>query len=271
MDGWRQKEQVRLTDGPELLVDVVRFRALAAVVAAHHPAAQPLCDACLTTLTEAAALYRADFLAGFTLADTAEFDTWQTLQTETLRLALADVLEKLATNLAGRKEWDPALGHARRWLALDPLHEPAHRLLMQLYARSGDRGAVAHQYRECVKVLQEELGAEPEPETTALFKASPGLPSRPLLPLSHSPTPCPQPPPRPDAVHRPAGRTEPARRTPGRSLMPDADRARPRRHRQDPAGDPGRAPRPGAVPPGGLLRGSRAADLGRADLDRDPA
>jgi len=164
-------DQIRLTAGPDLLVDVVRFRALAAAVTAHHPAAQLLCDACLTRLTEAATLYRADFLAGFTLADTAEFDTWQTRQTETLRLTLADMLEKLATALAERGQWDAALDQARRWLALDSLHEPAHRLLMQLYARSGDRGAVAHQYRKCVKVLQEEIGAEPEPETTAILES----------------------------------------------------------------------------------------------------
>ena len=48
-------------------------------------------------------LYRADFLAGFTLADAVEFDAWQTFQTESLRLELAATLEKLAQGLAGRR------------------------------------------------------------------------------------------------------------------------------------------------------------------------
>ncbi len=63
---------------------------------------------------------------------------------------------------------------------------------MQLHAGDGDRAAAVRQYRECVKVMHEELGVEPEPETTALFEAirggTAGQPS-PVLPLSPSPTP----------------------------------------------------------------------------------
>jgi hypothetical protein len=36
-------------------------------------------------LAEAVQLYRDDFLAGFTLHDSASFDDWQRLQTEALR------------------------------------------------------------------------------------------------------------------------------------------------------------------------------------------
>ncbi len=171
--GWVEVEgdQVALRGGPELRVDVGHFRAALAQVAAHsHPRFRP-CDACLALLAEAVNLYTADFLAGFTLADAVEFDAWQTFQTESLRLELATALEQLACGLAGRQQYDAALPHARRWLALDPLHEPAHRLLMQLYAWAGDRAAVARQYRECSKVLQAELGVEPEPETTALYES----------------------------------------------------------------------------------------------------
>ena len=145
-------------------------------------------------------MYRADFLAGFTLADAVEFDAWQTFQTESLRLELAAALEKLAQGLAGRRQWEAALGHARRWLALDPLHEPAHRLLIQLHAWAGERGAAVRQYQECVKVLQEELGIEPEPETTALFEAIRGGAAGeafPVLSLSHSPVPAHTLPPDP--------------------------------------------------------------------------
>ena len=163
-----------------------------------------------------ASLYTADFLAGFTLEDAAEFDDWQTFQTESLRLELAGVLEKLAQGLAGRQQWEAAIGHARRWLALDPLHEPAHRLLMQLHAWAGDRAAAVRQYQECVKVLQAELGIEPEPETTALFEAIRGgtTPAN-LLPLSHSPSPplpcttC-RPTPRPSSAARPSWRRSPS-------------------------------------------------------------
>jgi len=164
-------DQVAWRGGPDVTADVVRFRALTAQVAAHHPAASPLCDACLAALRAAAALYRADFLAGFSLTDAVEFDAWQTIQTETLRLELAGVLEKLAHGLAGQGQYDEAISIARRWLGEDPINEAAHRALIAFHGRSGDRAAAARQFSECTRVLQAELGIAPEPETVALHEA----------------------------------------------------------------------------------------------------
>ena len=64
-----------------------------------------------------------------------------------------------------------AIGHARHWLAVDPLREEAHRWLMQLHAATGARDAALRQYREAVRILDEELGVGPLPETTALYEA----------------------------------------------------------------------------------------------------
>jgi DNA-binding SARP family transcriptional activator/predicted ATPase len=183
-------DEVAFQDTPQARVDVARFHALLGQVAAHGHAPDHLCDDCLAALTEAADRYRGDFLAGFTLADAAEFDDWQTFQTESLRLELAGVLEKLAQGLAGRGQWDAAIGHTRRWLALDPLNEAAHCLLMRLHAGAGDRAAALRQYQECVKVLQEELGIEPEPETTALqgaIRSGAAEHPSPAPALSHAP------------------------------------------------------------------------------------
>jgi DNA-binding SARP family transcriptional activator len=162
-------DRLALRQAAGLSVDVLRFRELLAKVTAHSHSAYRLCDDCLNALSEAVALYRADFLAGFSLKDAAEFDAWQTYQTETLRLELGSALEKLATGLAGGRQYTAAISHARRWLALDPLNEAAHALLLCLFAWSGDRAAVARQYGKCVRGLADELGVEPEPGTTALF------------------------------------------------------------------------------------------------------
>ncbi len=171
--GWLALEyhRVALPAQPGLRVDVRRFYALSARVAAHRHAPQQLCDDCLAALAEAPGLCRDDFLAGFTLKGSAEFDTWQTFTTESLRLELAAALEKLGGALHARGQIEQALPHARRWLALDPLHEASHRLLMQLHAAAGDRAALARQYRQCVDVLAAELGVEPAPETSALYYA----------------------------------------------------------------------------------------------------
>ena len=216
--GWIEAEgdQIAFRAEPGLQVDVERFHAVLAQVAAHSHPPHRLCDACLANLAEAAGFYTGDFLAGFTLEDAVGFDDWQTFQTESLRLELAGALERLAQGLAGRQQWEAAISHARRWLALDPLNESAHRFLMQLHAWAGDRAAAVRQYQECVKVLQEELGIEPEPETTALFEAIRGgtageaCSHSPVLPLSHSRAQPACPTPRPSSVARPSWRRSPS-------------------------------------------------------------
>src|SRR5262249_31619547 len=74
--------------------------------------------------------------------------------------------------LAHRRQmgsWESAVETALKLLTLDPLHEPVHRVLMQLYVDLGRRGAALRQYHRCARTLQHELGTEPETETKALY------------------------------------------------------------------------------------------------------
>ncbi len=127
-------------------------------------------DERLARLQQAASLYRDDFLSGFTLADSEPFDEWQAQQAESLRRKLAEALQCLAVSYQEYGELADAITQTRRWLALDPLHEPAHRLLMRLYAQSGDRSSAVHQYEECVQTLADRLGMDTEEATTALYE-----------------------------------------------------------------------------------------------------
>ena len=205
-------DQIALPDAAGLAVDVRAFRASLAAVTRHdHPHGQA-CSECLAELSRAADLYRGDFLAGFTLADAPDFDTWQTCQTETFRLELAEALETLAEVYASRHEPEHGLPYARRWLSLDPLCEPAHRCLMRLYVAAGDRHAAFQQYTACQEALKKELGIPPDPRPRRSTSGSRPV-SSPLLPLSqsptlllpHSPAPlllCPLAPPLPSSVAR---------------------------------------------------------------------
>ena len=121
-------------------------------------------------LRDAAQLYRDDFLAGFTLRDSAPFDEWQRSWADRLRRDLADVLEQLSALDVEAGALTEAIASAGRWLSLDLLNEPAHRALMRLYARAGQRSAAVQQYRECVRVLDRELGVAPLEETTRLYR-----------------------------------------------------------------------------------------------------
>ncbi|MDQ3646323.1 MAG: AAA family ATPase [Actinomycetota bacterium] len=154
-------------------LDVAEFRRLHTSARFHEVrhGDDDHCPECFDRLSEAADLYRDEFLAGFGLRDSPDFDDWQIAQAEALRRELAEVLERLVILSARRGDHRTAIAHARRWSDLDPLHEPAHRWLMDLYARSGDRSAALRRYDECLLVLDRELGVEPLEETVALYRA----------------------------------------------------------------------------------------------------
>jgi DNA-binding SARP family transcriptional activator/tetratricopeptide (TPR) repeat protein len=124
----------------------------------------------LGSLGEAADLYRDDFLAGFVLRGCPEFDDWQRFVAEDLRQRFGAVLAALVAARIAVGKLEAALSSARRWLALDPLHEPAHQTLMRLYAWTDQRAAALRQYRNCVRVLERELGVTPLSETTSLYQ-----------------------------------------------------------------------------------------------------
>ncbi len=196
-EGWVEadREAVTLARRPGLDVDEFRAR-----LALGRPAATPLAER-VRALTDAAALYRDHFLAGFSLKDAPDFDEWVFFQAEGLKRDLAFVLETLVRL---HLDADPAAGlePARRWLALDPLNEAAHRALMMTYARSDQTAAALRQYDECVRVLRAELSVAPSAETTALAQQLRAGGARPA-----------EPAPAPAATSR-AGSRLPAQATP---------------------------------------------------------
>ena len=184
------RETVELNPAYPLRVDVRDFEQGAGAIAAHGHDAREVCPRCFDPLETSIGLYRGDFLEGFTLRDSAPFDDWQFYESDRLRRQLAGFLELLAAGLAARGELDPALEHTRRWLSLDSLHEPAHRALMRIYAQRGDRTHALRQYRDCLRILDQELGVSPLEETTRLYEdilenrfkpaGAPGRAARPL-------------------------------------------------------------------------------------------
>ncbi len=163
-------DTIRVHPRAELWLDCAVFRkhVTAGLAAAPQDVFAP---ERLAHLNAAVELYTEDFLAGFTLPDSPTFDEWQFFQRESLRQLYGQVLEQLVQAYRGQQAWNQAIAYARRWLALDGLHEPAHRMLMRLYAWAGQQAAALRQYQECARILAAELGAAPEEETTALYEA----------------------------------------------------------------------------------------------------
>jgi DNA-binding SARP family transcriptional activator len=165
------REMVGLNRPAEVWTDVAAFRRALAARDEHGHPDDDVCPDCLPPLTTAVALYDDHFLAGFTLPDCPEFDEWQFFEAENLRHKLAAALERLIAIYLEEEQYEQALPIARRWLKLDPLHEPAQRELMKLYALSGQQAAALRQYESGVALLDEELGVAPEEETTRLYEA----------------------------------------------------------------------------------------------------
>ena len=129
-------------------------------------------------------LYRDDFLAGFTVRDCPDFEDWQASVREELKQLLARGLQRLVAACVAAGELERAIGHARRWLQLDQLHEPAYQAMIRLYEWTGQRSAAMRQYRSLVHVLDRDLAVRPLPETTRLYEdvragrlAAPPLPT----------------------------------------------------------------------------------------------
>lgn len=164
-----ERDLVQLEPTVDLWLDVMEFRQIVAASLQRDSGA--ILDELRRPLEEAVDLYTDDFMAGFSLPDCAEFDDWQFFQREELRQLLASTLEKLMGFYEEQAQFEQAISFARRWLAMDRMHEPAHRHLMRLYACAGQQSAALRQYEECVRILDEELGVEPEDETSDLFEA----------------------------------------------------------------------------------------------------
>ncbi|HUK08536.1 MAG TPA: BTAD domain-containing putative transcriptional regulator [Stellaceae bacterium] len=120
------------------------------------------------SLKQAEKLYAGDLLEGIDTVS-EQFDTWLATERMRLRDRAVDVLERLAQTHMDTGEWEAALDAGRRLLALDPVREDGHRVLMRLYDRTGRRVLALRQYRILVETLRRELDAAPAPETERVY------------------------------------------------------------------------------------------------------
>lgn len=123
-------------------------------------------------LENAVALYRGEFLAGFSLPTSPEFDVWVSTEREHWRHEYLRALARLVRGYAAMADTTRAIDCAQRYLAMDELSEEMHCRLMELYAAAGNRLAALRQYETCVAALERELGVDPLPETQATYQAT---------------------------------------------------------------------------------------------------
>ena len=94
--------------------------------------------------------------------------------TQDPRQALAGLFEWaagwLATDAAGRQDWQRVVHYGQLIVGRDPGDEAGHRWLIRAYATLGNRSQALRQYQACEQRLREEFGVPPSDETRALIE-----------------------------------------------------------------------------------------------------
>lgn len=140
-------------------------------VPASPPASAGQFAALLARLSRQVALYRGEFLAGFSLPECPEFEDWLLSQREALQRHALDLLSRLADGHEQLGERSRALPFVRHYLELAPWDEDAHQRAMRLYAEQGESSNALAQYYSCCRILKGELGVSPGETTNRLAEA----------------------------------------------------------------------------------------------------
>lgn len=163
------RNRVELSSRTSSDIDVFEDEIRATESHEHDPS--DVCRQCIPHLRRADSLYRGDFLEAFSIRDAPDFEDWSRSVAESMRLRQGEVLNRLAIAYASEGDYGAAIVSVARWIELDELHEPAHRVSMLLHAWAGDRPGAIQAYRNCVATLDRELGVAPLEETTELYEA----------------------------------------------------------------------------------------------------
>jgi DNA-binding SARP family transcriptional activator len=151
-------QSVGLAGEPSVFLDVAEFDRIMASVGDPVPGEDGVAG-----LEECVRLFRGDFMEGHDYP-------WCVYERERLRLGLLTALEHLLSFHLSRQEWSLALQRGRAVLQHDPFREHVHRCLMMCHYFMGDRPLAIRQYRECVQLLDEEMGLDPMEETRRLYR-----------------------------------------------------------------------------------------------------
>jgi DNA-binding SARP family transcriptional activator len=97
------------------------------------------------------------------------YDDWLLTERERLRQLRLHALEEAVASLIGRKHLAAAIDHGLRAVAIEPLRESSHRLVIRAHLCEGNRAEALRQYETCTRLLREELGVAPSAQMTSLL------------------------------------------------------------------------------------------------------
>jgi two-component SAPR family response regulator len=125
---------------------------------------EPLQELGAGMLTKAIKLYKGDYLG-----DESDYN-WALPRQVRLKHLYSETLLSLARYYRSRAKHEKARQILLLLKEAEPFCEPAHRLLMQIYAALGERHAMADEMIRFNLMLQEEVGLPPALETMDLYR-----------------------------------------------------------------------------------------------------
>ncbi len=115
----------------------------------------------LARLEDTLAIYRGEFMEGFSLGDAPEFELWLEVERERWRSLFGELCERVSRLQVEVGRLEEAIGTARLWTKHAPLEEHAHRQLMELLSAGGDGEGALQAYKDFQGVLRREQRSEP--------------------------------------------------------------------------------------------------------------
>jgi DNA-binding SARP family transcriptional activator len=164
------RHTAQINPAASIRVDVATFTQLITACKHHDHADLTTCAPCLARLRQAVDLYGGEFFAGIPVIDSDLFEEWRRILQEQLHIRVLEALAHLVHAAESAGDEEEALHLARRQLELEAWLEAAHRRIMRILARRGQRAAALIQYQRCCQILAEELQTTPDAETIALYE-----------------------------------------------------------------------------------------------------
>jgi LuxR family maltose regulon positive regulatory protein len=163
------REKIQISTPSNIWFDVEEFENLISKIGNlnFEIVDQSLLD--IENLNTAISLYRGDFLEGFNIQGSNEFDNWQTINRENIKIKFANLLSKYARWSFSQSNWEQAIQIGLKWINVDAYNESALRLLMESYANSGLVENCLRIYENFEKTITTELGNDLESETIELI------------------------------------------------------------------------------------------------------
>src|SRR3954470_21277962 len=106
-------------------------------------------------------LYRGEFMQGFSVEDTPEFELWVEAERTRWRALFGELCERLSQLEGEEGLIAEAIGTTRLWVRQAPLEETAHRRLMELLSSAGESERALLVYEGFQNTLNRELQIEP--------------------------------------------------------------------------------------------------------------